>query len=58
MSDVNFFEVWKEALRLDCEREQKLVAFEALPDDVLKLFWQLGPHPSVKAIVESGKDLD
>ena len=52
MSDFKYFEIWKEQLRLDCEREQKLLAFEALPDDVLKLFWLRGLHPSVKAIVD------
>lgn len=58
MSEFKYFEIWKEQLRLDCEREQKLLAFEALPDDVLKQFWLQGLHPSVKAIVESGKGID
>ena len=56
MSDFKYFEIWKDQLRLDCEREQKLLAFEALPDNVLTLFWLQGLHPSIKAIVESGID--
>ena len=58
MSDSNYFDVWKDQLRLDCEREGKLLAFKAIPDHVLILFWQQGLHPSVKAIVESGKGID
>lgn len=58
MSDFKYFEIWKEQLRLDCEREQKLLAFEVLPDDVLKLFWLRGLHPSVNAITEADKGID
>lgn len=58
MSDMNFFDVWKDQLRLDCEREQKLSAFNSLLDCVLRIFSQQGIHPSVRAIIEAGDSTD
>lgn len=36
------FDVWKLQLGKDCEREDKLIAFNALSDSVLLLLWQSG----------------
>lgn len=44
------FEGWKIRLSEDCEVQDKLLAFNALGDDVLKLLWEQGLAPSVNAI--------
>lgn len=44
------FEVWKLLLRKDCEMHDKLLAFQALGDSVLKIFWQKGLKPTVEAL--------
>jgi hypothetical protein len=47
------FDGWKLQLRHDCQRQDKLLAFNALSDSVLRLLWERGVAPSVKAIVDS-----
>jgi hypothetical protein len=47
------FKVRKLMLRRDCEARQKLQAFEALSDSVLKLLWESGLDPTVQALIES-----
>jgi hypothetical protein len=46
-------EVWTSQLRKDCEAQDKLIAFNALGDFVVKLVWERGLDPTVNAIVES-----
>jgi hypothetical protein len=46
-------EVWTLQLRKDCERQDKLIAFNALDDYVISLLWERGLDPTVNAIVES-----
>ena len=48
------FELGKVALRGDCERQEKLLAFEAM-DDTLRLFWERGVEPGIESIVNEGK---
>jgi len=45
---------WKARLRKDCEVEDKLLAFNYLPDNALKIFWEMGVEPSVHALVNNG----
>jgi len=47
------FEAWKALLREDCEMQDKMLAFEALGDSVLRMFWESGLDPSVKGLLES-----
>ena len=47
------FHTWKLRLRKDCELQDKLVAFEALGDFVLRLLWENGVEPSVEGIMGS-----
>jgi len=47
------FEAWKELLREDCEMQDKMLAFEALGDSVLRMFWESGLDPSVRELLES-----
>ena len=46
------FDVWKQRFRHDCQRCDKLYAFDAFGDPVLQLLWESGLEPSVRAIVE------
>jgi hypothetical protein len=50
MRDHIAFDVWKERLREDCERQDKLAAFNAFSDYVLRLLWQAGIGPSVNEV--------
>lgn len=51
------FDVWKLQLRQDCERRDKVRAFNAMGDYVLKLLWERGLDPTVQAILDSDKGL-
>ena len=51
-SELSFAD-WKELLRKDCEMRDKMVAFEALGDSVLQMFWESGLEPSVRALLAS-----
>ena len=50
------FEVWKRFLESDCEWHRKLPELSCLEDQVLRLFWERGAEPTVKAIVNDGLD--
>lgn len=45
------FDTWKLGLRTDCELQDKLLAFEALGDFVLRLLWESGVEPSVEGVM-------
>jgi len=47
------FECWKAQLRKDCELVGKLLAFDNLGEYTLKLFWEYGLPPTLRAIVGS-----
>lgn len=47
------YEIWKVQFRKDCENEGKMPAFDSLGEYTLKLLWQSGLAPNVRAIVES-----
>jgi hypothetical protein len=49
------FDAWKTLLRNDCKNNDKLVAFDCLGDYVLKLLWESGVEPTVRAITSDGK---
>jgi len=46
------FEVWRLRLRDDCLRQDRLLAFNILGDECLRLLWEDGNEPSVRAIIE------
>jgi hypothetical protein len=46
------YEIWKIELRKDCEMQDKLAAFDAMGEYVLKLLWETGAKPSVNGILE------
>lgn len=50
------FETWTSRLRNDCERENKIFAFNALDDYVLRLLWKQGTEPSVRGVVAGASD--
>jgi hypothetical protein len=50
------FEVWRSHLRKDCESQDKLLAFQALGDSVLQIFWQRGIEPTVKALLDGNSE--
>ena len=45
------FTRWKAAFSGDCEREGKLLAFDAMSDSAMMLFYERGIEPSVQAIL-------
>jgi hypothetical protein len=44
------FDVWKAQFSKDCERQGKLFAYNSLGEFCLKVLWESGLEPSVKAI--------
>jgi len=48
------FAFWKAALREDCERHDKLMAYSILGEDCLKILWEAGTEPSVQGVIEGG----
>ena len=46
------FDLWKLKLRKDCERQGKLLAFDAIGDYALRLLWETGLDPTIRAILE------
>lgn len=50
------FKDWKDGLRRDCELEDKLLAFNKLPDYALKVFWERGVKPTVQALIEDTEE--
>jgi hypothetical protein len=51
-------DVWTWQLRKDCERQDKLIAFNALGDFVITLLWERGLDPTVNAIVDSTRYIE
>ena len=41
---------WMVTLREDCQRNDKLIVFEALGQTVLELLWECGAEPSTEGI--------
>ena len=53
MNAINLtFRLWKAVLRKDCERENKLPAFDAMGDCALRLFYERGVEPTVQGILK------
>jgi len=48
------FEAWKSLLRKDCVSLNKLHAFNALSDAVLKILYENGADPTVQSVVTNG----
>ena len=46
------FEFWKESLRKDCQRNDKLFAYSKLDEECLRILWESGTEPSVDGIVD------
>jgi hypothetical protein len=44
------FDAWKLQLHQDCENEGKVKAFDAIGDYVLRVLWQSGIDPTVRAV--------
>ena len=51
------FDIWRQRLRCDCQRCDKLYAFEDFGDFVLQLLWQSGVEPTVRSIIQD-QDLE
>jgi hypothetical protein len=49
------FDDWKSRFRRDCELQNKLAAFEALGDSVLKVLWESGISPTMKALLKDNE---
>ena len=49
------FDVWKARLREDCQRKDKLVAFNNLGEECLRVLYESGTEPSVQGIIEGGR---
>jgi len=54
MGQSQTFAVWKELLRIDCVKEDKLQAFDSLTDDVLRILYESDIEPTVESIVKNG----
>ena len=50
------FDDWKEALRADCEQKGKLLAYDALGEVMLQMWWEQGADPSIEAIVDASSE--
>ena len=50
------FESRKNSFWEDCVRQNRLLAFTTLGDECLRLLWEDGTEPSVRAIIEGGKE--
>lgn len=50
------FEAWKIELRTNCQQGDKLTAYNALGDFVLKFLWEQGIEPTPEAITRSATD--
>lgn len=58
MSVLLPFNVWKQRLRDDCARCDRLWGFNALGDECLRVLWQAGTEPSVQGVIDDGKNRD
>lgn len=50
MSSLITFDVWRTRFREDCEEQDKLAAFNALTDYVLRILWEQGLEPTVESV--------
>jgi hypothetical protein len=48
------FEAWKVLLRNDCIALEKLQAFDAVGDIILKILYENGDDPTVESVVHDG----
>jgi len=56
MSDEKLsFETWRSCLREDCERREKLLEYNNLGDECLRVLWEAGTMPSVQGVIDGGK---
>jgi len=46
------FELWKIRLHDDCERNDKLLGYNTLDEECLRILWESGTEPSVDGIVD------
>ena len=46
------FELWKQRLRDDCARCDRLWGFDALGEECLRVLWQAGTDPSVDGLID------
>ena len=54
MSRVSSFDRWKELLRNDCIASDKGKAFDGLGECILKILYENGLEPTVRALVKDG----
>lgn len=50
------FSVWKRRFREDCYQHDRQTAFDDIGDMVLRLLWESGLEPTVKAVVAGVKE--
>jgi len=48
------YKVWKELLRIDCVRLDKLEAFNGLGEIVLRILYESDVKPTVESVVKNG----
>jgi hypothetical protein len=46
------FEAWKSRLQQDCQLRDKMLAYNTLGEDCLRLLWETGIEPSVQGIID------
>lgn len=46
------FALWESALRDDCQRRDKVAVFDALGDEIHRMFWERRTEPSVRGVLE------
>ena len=46
------FETWKSRLQQDCQHWDKMLAYNTLGEDCLRLLWETGIEPSVQGIID------
>lgn len=50
------FEEWREQFRADAQNCGRLHNADQLPDEVLRLFWNSGIAPTIRAMTEAGEN--
>ena len=48
------FKEWKLRLRQDCERHEKVLAYNNLGEECVRLLWEAATEPSVQGIIDGG----
>jgi hypothetical protein len=49
------FEDWKVRLHSDCQLMDKVLGYNNLGEECLKLLWEAGTEPSVEGIISGGE---